>query len=300
MIEKITLSELQKNLDFFHKMYDMVRIIDPIHKSVIEYRSSGTMQTSETCFAYWGNDRICDNCISMRAYREQKSFMKLEHNPDAVMLVTAVPIDSAQQPVVLELLKNATDTMMIGEGAFYKGDILFNAVQDMSDMIIRDELTSIYNRRFLDERLPSDIVTAITRQTPLSLIFIDIDNMKIANDTIGHAAGDKLLIHTSKIIEENIRSKTDWVARYGGDEFVVCLNHADNEAALRVSKQIEDGFQSAALSVQDSEITIKASFGVVTMPESGLTAAELIDLADKRMYASKKRHKKAKEDLEKH
>lgn len=294
MIEKITLNKLQKNLDFFHKMYDVVRLVDPIHKRVIDYRSNGTEHTCEACYDYWGNGQICENCVSMRAYREQKSFIKLEHSPEAVMLVTALPIDSDQEPVVLELLKNATDTMMIGSGDYNKGEIFFNAIQDISNMIIRDELTSLYNRRFLDERLPADIVNAVTRQRPLSLIFIDIDNMKTVNDTLGHAAGDKLLERASKLIQGNIRTETDWVARYGGDEFVVCLNDADKEAALRISEQIENNFSNEVFSVQDTEITIKASLGVMTMPDSGLTAEELIDLADENMYVSKKRHKKNK------
>nr|WP_314460029.1 GGDEF domain-containing protein [uncultured Clostridium sp.] len=179
--------------------------------------------------------------------------------------------------------------MMIGTGEYNKGEVLFNAVQDMSNMIIRDELTSLYNRRFIDERLPADIVTAVTLQKPLSLIFIDIDNMKITNDVLGHPSGDKLLKFASKIMQRNIRSKTDWVARYGGDEFVVCLNNAGNDTALSVSKQIESDFNKIVFS--EADIKIKASLGVVTMPKSGLTAEELIDLADKKMYVSKELHK---------
>ena len=292
MAEKITLNKLQSNLELFHKMYDVVRLIDPIHKRVIEYRSNGTEQTREICYSYWRKEQICENCVSMRAYREQKSFIKLEHSPKAVILVTALPIDSAQEPVVLELFKNATDTMMLGTGEYNKGEVLFNAVQDMSNMIIRDELTSLYNRRFIDERLPVDIVTAVTQQMPLSLIFIDIDNMKITNDALGHPSGDKLLKFASKIMQRNVRDKTDWVARYGGDEFVVCLNNAKNDAALRVSKQIENDFNKIAFYEDDIEINVKASLGVVTMPMSGLTAEELIDLADKKMYVSKELHKR--------
>jgi diguanylate cyclase (GGDEF)-like protein len=289
MTEKITLNKLQKNLDFFHKMYDVVRLIDPIHKKVIECRSNEMEHTRENCYSYWRDDQICENCISMRAYREQRSFIKLEHSPKAVILVTALPIDSAQESVVLELFKNATDTMMIGTGEYNKGEILFNAVQDMSNMIIRDELTSLYNRRFIDERLPADIVTAVTQQKPLSLIFIDIDNMKMTNDVLGHPSGDKLLKDASKIMQRNIRSETDWVARYGGDEFVVCLNNASNDTALSISKQIENDFNKVVFC--EANIKIKASLGVVTMPKSGLTAEELINLADKKMYVSKELHK---------
>jgi two-component system cell cycle response regulator len=295
MIEKITLDKLQENLDFFHKMYDMVRLVDPIHKKVIEYRNNDTKNTRKTCYNYWGNGKICENCISVRAYREQKSFIKLEHSPNEVMLVTALPIGSVKEPMVLELLKNATNTMMIGTGEYTKGEEFFNAVHDLSNMIIRDELTSLYNRRFLDERLPADIAAAVANKKPLSLIFIDIDNMKMVNDTYGHAAGDKLLECASKVIKGCIRSEMDWAARYGGDEFVVCLNKAGEEAAFRVCEQIENALNNIRFSVRQTQITIKASLGVITMPDDGMNAEELVNLADKSMYASKRVHKKINE-----
>lgn len=294
MTEKITLDKLQENLKFFHKMYDTVRLVDPIHKNVMEYRDNGTKETCETCHDYWGNGRICDNCISVRAHREQRSFIKLEHSPSSVMLVTALPIDSAERPVVLELLKNATDTMMIGTGEYNKGELLYNAVQDINNMVIRDELTSLYNRRFLDDRLPVDIINATISQKPLSLIFIDVDNMKTVNDTFGHAAGDELLKHAANTIQKCIRNDTDWTARYGGDEFVICLNNTGSEEVFRISKRIYHDFNETRFSVQGRDIKIVISQGVVTMPPSGMTAEELIKSADKKMYEMKNHHKKRK------
>ncbi|MGX8700727.1 GGDEF domain-containing protein [Caproiciproducens sp.] len=291
MTEKITLDKLQANLDFFHKMYDAVRLVDPVQKKVMEYRNNGTAETCEECYAYWSSGRICDNCVSIRAHREQKSFMKLEYGPDVIMLVTALPIDSMERPVVLETLKNTTDTMMIGTGEYHKCQVLFNAVRDINDLVIRDELTSLYNRRFLDDRLPADIVGAMVGRKPLSVIFIDIDNMKTVNDTFGHAAGDLVLKFAAATIQKCIRNATDWAARYGGDEFVVCLSNTGSEEAHRVSQRIYRDFDQAAFPIQDSDIGIKVSQGVVTMPDSGLTAEEIIKLADKKMYEAKKRHK---------
>lgn len=291
MTEKITLNKLQKNLDFFQKMYDSVRLVDPVQKKVMEYCNNSTGETCESCYAYWGSGHICDNCISVRAYREQKSFMKLEHSPSAIMLVTALPIESVERPVVLELLKNATDTMMIGMGEYQKGEVLFNAVQDINNLVIRDELTALYNRRFLDERLPVDIISATVSRKPLSVIFIDIDNMKFINDTFGHAAGDRILKHAAETIQGCVRNDTDWVARYGGDEFVVCLNNAGGEDARQIIKRIDRDFDRTSFPVQETGIAVTVSQGMVTMPESGLTAEELIQSADQKMYEAKKRRK---------
>ncbi len=292
MDEKVTLFKLKKNLKFFNKMYDIVRLVDPVRKRVMEYQDSGMEEVQETCYAYWRSGRICDNCISVRAHREQKSFIKLESSPNVVMLVTALPIEYSEPPVVLELLKNATDTMMIGTGDYNKGDILYNAVQDINNLVIRDELTALYNRRFLDDRLPVDIVNAVVNHKPLSVIFIDIDNMKAVNDSFGHSAGDELLKYAADTIKGCIGSEGNWTARYGGDEFVVCLNNTGSEGALRISERIYHDFAKSSFSVQGSAIAVKVSQGVVTMPGSGLTAEEIIELADKKMYETKKCHKR--------
>jgi diguanylate cyclase (GGDEF)-like protein len=294
MPEKMTLNKLEANLNFFHKMYDSVRIVDPLRKRVMEYRDCSASETREICYAYWGSGQICDNCISVRAHREQRSFMKLEHSPEEIMLVTALPIDSAEKPMVLELLKNVTDTMMIGSGDYQNGKLMSDVVKDINDMIIRDELTSLYNRRFLVDRLPVNIVSAKMSKKPLSVIFIDIDNLKTVNDTFGHAAGDKILKQAANTIRDCLRNDTDWVARYGGDEFVVCLNGTDSQGALRISERIYRRFDETKVSIQDNQITIVVSQGVVTMPVSGLSAEEIIRFADEKMYEAKKRRKTEK------
>ncbi len=79
MAEQVTLNNLLENLNLFHKMNDAVRPVDPIRKRVLEYCGNSAGETCERCFAYWGNGRICENCISVRAHRGQKSFIKLEH-----------------------------------------------------------------------------------------------------------------------------------------------------------------------------------------------------------------------------
>ncbi|QAT48503.1 GGDEF domain-containing protein [Caproiciproducens sp. NJN-50] len=293
MTEKMTLNKLRENLDFFNKMYDAVRLVDPIRKRVMECRGNSTGETCEVCYDYWGNGRICENCVSVRAHREQKSFMKLEHSPGAVMLLTALPVESAEPPVVLELLKNATDTMLIGSGEYNKGEKFFDAVRDINNMAIRDELTSLYNRRFLDDRLPVDIVSAVAEQKPLSVIFADIDNMKTVNDTYGHAAGDKLLRRAADTIRTCIRTGADWAARYGGDEFVICLKNTGGDGARRISERIYRDLEKTMMSIGDCDITVMVSLGVVTMPASGLTAKELVEMADREMYRTKEQHKKS-------
>lgn len=287
MPEQITLSKLKHDLVFFNKMYDAVRLVDPVQKKVLEYHDHGVEKTRETCYDYWKSGDICDNCISVRAHYENKTYMKLEQNPDEIILVTAIPIEANGEAITLELLKNATDSMMLGTGDYNEGQIMRNVVCDINNMVVKDHLTSIYNRRFVDDRLPVDIVKATLAQQPLTLLFIDIDNMKTINDTYGHAMGDLALKQVANAIGNGIRGGLDWAARYGGDEFVVCLSNIGEDEASHIAERIRRNIVSIDMPIQNGDIAISASLGICTMFRSQLTAKEMIHMADKKMYKEK-------------
>lgn len=285
----ISLDEIKDKLDFFRKMYDVVRLVDPAHKRVLDYRDSPLSGTPELCYGYWGNGKICDNCISIRAYQEDRSFVKLEKNPETVFLVTALPIENTGRPAVLELLKNATDTMLVGSGDYNEGEIFHRYAREMNDMIVRDSLTSLYNRRFVDERLPVDIIDATLKHSPLSVCFIDLDNFKTVNDHYGHRAGDSYIKAVGGVISGQIRQEHDWAARYGGDEFLLCLKDTDQEQAGIVVERIQDGIGKIPVDFETEDIRLSISCGIETMRDVPMTAEELIRAADQKMYLAKRR-----------
>ncbi len=290
MPEGIMLKKLEKNLAFFQKMYDAVRLVDPIRKEVLEFQGFVMGEKKEVCYTYWQNGKICDNCISVRAYHNNKSYMKLEQGPDFIMMVTALPLEIAERPVVLELLKDATDSMLLGSGNYNSGESVRNMILEINDMVIRDQLTSLYNRRFVDERLPADIVKATLEDWPLSIIFIDMDNLKEINDTYGHNWGDLALRNVADTIKNCIRTDQDWAARYGGDEFLICLNNTSNDNAYRIAERIRNMIESRLVPIE-SKFPLSISLGVHTMQEYQLTAEEIIGIADQKMYEAKRNGK---------
>lgn len=287
-MEHLTLTDIQDKLDFFCKMYDVARLVDPEHKRVLDYRNSSVVGTPEVCYDYWGNGMICDNCISIRAYQNNRSFVKLEKNEEAVLLVTAIPIENTVRPAVLELLKNATDTMLVGSGDYNEGVLFHRFIQEINDTIVRDALTSLYNRRFVDERLPVDIVEATLKDFPLSVCFFDVDNLKSINDAYGHKAGDMAIKAVSGAILGNIRFEQDWAARYGGDEFLVCLSNTDAAHARVIAERIQEKAMQIPLAFATGRVRLTLSFGLATMREAPLTAGELIHSADQDMYQAKR------------
>lgn len=290
MSDKITLDKIEENLIFFNKMYDIVRIVDPVCKKVLESSGMSLGQTDEVCYDYWKDGRICENCISIRAYYENKTFIKLEYTENTTMLVTAMPVE-APEPTVIELLKNATDTMLIGEGDYNEGRMIRKIVKDLNKKVIEDPLTFLNNRRFINERLPADIVKATIEDLPLSVIFVDIDNLKCINDTYGHTIGDDILKEVASVLLKCTRYDTDWTARYGGDEFLVCLNDTDHNGAQIVADRIRKNIEKIQLPVDDVFLNLSVSIGIYTMKEEKLTTEELIHAADKNMYETKKTRK---------
>ncbi|NLD84215.1 MAG: GGDEF domain-containing protein, partial [Clostridiales bacterium] len=272
----ISLDEIRDKLDFFCKMYDVARLVDPLGKRVLECQESSVCATQQVCHDYWENGKICDNCISIRAHQENSSFVKLEKNPETVFLVTAIPIENTGTPAVLELLKNATETMLVGSGDYNQGQLFHRFVGEMNELIVRDTLTSLYNRRFVDERLPADIVDAILQGLPLSVCFLDLDNFKSVNDVCGHKAGDMAIEAVGNVIAGQIRADRDWAARYGGDEFLLCLNNTGEAQARVIAGRIQEGIEAIHVESSSGSIALSTSYGIQTMRDVPMTAEELI------------------------
>lgn len=291
MKDSITLADLNDSLTFFEKMYDAVRIVDPLCKSVLDSENKNST-TGVTCYNYWQNSKICDNCISVRAYEENKSYMKLERINEKIFVVTAVPISDSKTHIVLELLKETTDTMFLGMGEYGSGVSVKYYVDRINNLIVKDSLTKLYNKRYIFERLPSDIVSAVVKKIPITVCFIDIDDFKNLNDSYGHEYGDRALSIIGKILKKNIRSDNDWAARYGGDEFVICFNNINEEKAKIIVSRIKKDIESEDLCVHEKNINVNISYGIKTMLKDPLTAEEIINFADKEMYKNKSTKKK--------
>ncbi len=290
MSDSITIERLEKNLELFEKMYDAVRLVDPVKKVVLEYRGRERTETEAVCHDYWKNGKICDNCISIRAHLGSKCFMKLEQSDSAIMMVTALPMENTKDPTVLELLKNASDTMLLGHGEYSEGRMLSTAWMELNDIVVKDDLTGLYNRRFINERLPADILKTVLEGESLSVLFADVDNLKQINDTYGHSVGDLVLTRVARALQECIRSNNDWAARYGGDEFVICLNNTNESSANHIIERIYGRIADIKVSADHrTTITASLSLGAYTMRDNALTANEIIGLADQRMYAQKQK-----------
>ena len=152
---------------------------------------------------------------------------------------------------------------------------------------VTDDLTRLYNSRYLNSMLRRETKRASRSGRPLSLLFIDLDGFKGINDVHGHLSGSRALVEAAAVIRSCAR-ETDMVARFGGDEFAVVLPDTGGEGAFAVGERVRDRIAAHKFLAGDGlDIHLTASVGLATLPDAAASAEELIEAADKAMYGVK-------------
>jgi diguanylate cyclase (GGDEF)-like protein/PAS domain S-box-containing protein len=150
----------------------------------------------------------------------------------------------------------------------------------------RDSLTGLYNRRYLDEILGQELISAGEQDYPVSVIMGDLDHFKSVNDRFGHVAGDEVLRRVGRLMMTHARAG-DICCRYGGEEFLLVLPRVTKDIALERAERLRGAMAAALIPYGELAIPVTASFGVAAFPDDGRTGDELIDAADRALYAAK-------------
>ncbi|NMD69268.1 diguanylate cyclase [Bacillus sp. DNRA2] len=162
--------------------------------------------------------------------------------------------------------------------------------QKLTEASILDGLTSIFNRRYFDENIQVEWKRCSRNIQPLSLIMLDIDCFKDFNDNYGHQSGDQCLKVVARTIKESLRRPSDFVCRYGGEEFAVVLPETHQEGGLQLAEKISEAIELLQIPHAKSDVSnfVTCSIGVATLIPSPINdVSELIQLADQALYQSK-------------
>jgi diguanylate cyclase (GGDEF)-like protein len=155
------------------------------------------------------------------------------------------------------------------------------------DLAMRDDLTKAYNRRFFETYLDEEIERSRRYGTLFSIIFLDLDDLKMVNNLYGHLSGSRTLQEVAKRILGAVRG-IDKVVRFGGDEFCVVLPQTDQDQAIAVAHRIARAVSATGLRIDpEIEVSITASFGIATYPTHAMSKENLIRQADAAMYRVK-------------
>jgi len=153
---------------------------------------------------------------------------------------------------------------------------------------LRDSLTGLYNRRYMEQALDREILRATRSGRTVGVIMLDLDHMKNFNDSHGHAAGDMLLTVLGDFLVRHVRQE-DFACRYGGEEFVVILPEASPAMVRSRAEELLKGVQGLHFNFHGVQLRgVTASVGVAAFPGHGKTVAELLNAADGAMYTAKR------------
>ena len=157
-------------------------------------------------------------------------------------------------------------------------------MQRAEALSVTDDLTQVYNSRYLSQVLRRETKRASRSDRPLSLLFVDLDGFKSINDLHGHLYGSRALVEVASVIRDSAR-ETDMVARFGGDEFALVLPDTPSDGALSVGERIRERIaEFVFLAGDDLHVRLTASVGVATFPDIASTVDGLLQAADDAMY----------------
>ena len=205
----------------------------------------------------------------------------------ALIVFDAAP--SSEAPKLPADVMSALRTVLEGPALALDTTLHLRRAEALS---VTDDLTSLYNSRYLNQVLRRESKRASRSGRPLSLLFLDLDGFKAVNDKHGHLCGSRALVEAASVIRGCAR-ETDATARFGGDEFALVLPDTGSEGAVAVAERVRERIAAYSfLKASDGlDIRLTASVGVATLPDVAASAEELIKAADAAMYRVKEHGK---------
>lgn len=272
---------MQTELEKLRRYFDIVRLVNPTRTHVYSENDSQGCNI-RGCYSVWGKEERCSNCISLRALNEKKRCSKLEYSEKGLFFVIAQYVAFEDKEAVIEMITKLDDAYVDN---VFERDLLFMKLDDLNHRLESDDLTGVYNRRHINNHLNKYITHARKYKRQLGVAMIDLDGLKQINDTYGHLAGDEAIKKAAKLLNANLAvSKGDFVARFGGDEFlVVCRNIEKDIFVKRISEIIQ--LETAE---EDGRLKLTFSAGCVSLKEvPACDADDIIKKADDRLYRAK-------------
>lgn len=247
---------------------DTSPLVNPAHRMMSEPDAEIPAATPDTAMAK-ANDRLAAPCFLELPISYRDTVI------GGLLIEDDTPFRNWEDEEVL-MVKTVSDQLAVA----ISHARLFRHTQRLA---MTDGLTGLYNHGYFQERLDREVKLADRNNEVVSLILLDLDQLKRINDTHGHRSGDVVLCHVASLMLAAVRD-VDICARYGGEEFVVILPQCDREDALEIADRMRG---SIAANPVDKVGQVTASIGVATYPSGAKSKDELVEMADRAMYLAK-------------
>ena len=271
--DKLTMEQAQQEMEIYKKVFTVVRLLTPdFLKQTEELDWEKLPDGCKPCYHFWNREKPCEECVSAKAFTWKTRKTKVEHMGSNIYQVTARYLEIDGKPYVMELIKCMDDGML----AKLEGRNSNGRSMGYHEKVYRDVLTGAYNRRYYEEQIKT-----LTRDSGVAML--DLDDFKLYNDTIGHDAGDVVLVTIVNEIRKNIRS-TDILIRYGGDEFLLLMPGINADILAQKLQQLQKKLNTAIVPGY-SGLRLSVSIGAVVSGKE--TIEQAVSRADKFMYKAK-------------
>lgn len=170
-------------------------------------------------------------------------------------------------------------------------EALVKSEAQLRELSVRDHLTGLFNRRYMEETLERELLRVSRKNLSLALIMLDVDNFKTINDTYGHANGDQTLREVSKLLSSHVRGD-DVLCRMGGDEFMIIMPEASRKVTLERAEHLHEHASNFQIEFDGQPLpVISLSMGIAIFPDHGSNSASLLKAADHALYRAKRQGK---------
>jgi diguanylate cyclase (GGDEF)-like protein len=258
---------------------DLVRLLETLRKSgdataaTVRLKSAGGGLLSAQAEAQWAEIDGRGGAVV--------AFGGLEAHPSVPPNAGLLPVDSADRERLERQLHEAN--------ARLEAQVLENRAlrEKLSDLAVRDPLTGLFNRGYMEEILRRELSHSAREDRPLSLVIMDIDDFEHLNDNHGYRAGDRVLKALAGLLRDRMRGE-DLACRFGGGEFVVILPGTPLTTAAQHAESWRAAFQELSIDYEDAVLQCTLSMGVAEFPRHGSTGDELLFQADSALYMAKR------------
>ena len=228
-------------------------------------------------------DKLCQNCDLCDTNHKNYICIPFTINDDNALILSLNTENKADINSINAKIPSIRNYLEAAKPVI-ESKLLMSQLRDTS---LRDGMTGLYNRRFLDEFIDQVMKQATREKQTYSVMMLDVDFFKMVNDTYGHDVGDKVIVAIGELLRSSIR-ESDLGIRYGGEEFVILLHNADEEGTQLVAKKIHEGFAQLVFDVGNGETLSKTlSIGIAKFPTDGDTIWKAIKFADTALYVAK-------------
>jgi diguanylate cyclase (GGDEF)-like protein len=263
------------------EMYDL--IVTPDSAKALEIAAD----TETTC-----DLMLLDRSLELEDTSLYERFLDRARLSEVPLLILGAPMEPREWAQLLHEGASAFITTPIDADVLRAQVAVFLRSKERHDQLraqaVIDELTGVYNRRYLDEQLSARLAEAQRYNAPFSIGLVDIDHFKKVNDTYGHQVGDLVLAETADIIRQQMR-KEDLLARYGGEEFAVMLPHTDRLGAAILAERVREAIAEHKFVVPSATVSITISMGLASFPLDEVEDDfSLLKLTDRRLYEAKR------------